>query len=886
MSKFSALLEEETDTQSPSKFSALVSDDNLDSEIKSESKFSSLLEVDVPTTPPVSPDLKERIDNTPWYESMVYELEKKKHEIAFGLMEGVGDLYRSGMQLLGKDVKNPVNEGFIAKGRALIGATKGITPQQYEESITKDVARIGAQLTPVGAGVSAVSKLPQVAKVVQAVPKALRLPAGAGITEFIALASDEKGLADAVAEAGFENPLQKKDTDTILTGKLKNLAEGSVGGAFAKLGVKLADKAIVPAVNKTFSAIDKTLATTDKYIRPIKTKLKEIDPFVASRLDRFELDVLMAKQDFAERIKPFAKQFKKLKRNEQDLFQRLTSNSETMPEAYKILDRVQKRRGMDGIKENFLAVRDSLDDLYESANRNGIDVEYRKDYLPRVMKDHEGYLKSLGVEPQGELKKMFKQAEQKKFDDLPEKMKQTASLKDTSLTSAERSKVVQDFFEGNNLRGKGKMGLQKERTLATITEDTQKFYDDFLGGLQKYVDNVTYNVEKNRFLGKSTDPNARSIFEDIARISDDEAGDEATRLLKRRFDGGEARISGATNGIRNAIYASTIVNPYSTITQLGDLYFNAYRNGLINTVSPFGPKIKLKDFGLNDIGADFADAGKMKKTMDTLFKMTGFKNLDVALKENNLRGAFRQAQSKLKNKNSKAYKDFVDENKPFFQNETDDLADAIRRGDSQNENVKHYLFSRLTKTQPITLSEMPEQYLKMKGGRLAYSLKTFFVKQLDVLREDILKKLAKRETTKEGVRNAIRFAMLFGGGTTAVNVTKDLALGRPVSIPDELIDTALQMTGISRYSIYKGKSDGLGGFVASLLLPPMPIVNEAFKVAAEPMSSNPDVGKAIEKQSQELIRYIPVVGKDIYWRVGAGKDKIRKQRLDQLRGKD
>ena len=74
-------------------------------------------------------DLKERIDNTPWYESMVYELEKKKHEIAFGLMEGVGDLYRSGMQLLGKDVKNPVNEGFIAKGRALIGATKGITPQ-------------------------------------------------------------------------------------------------------------------------------------------------------------------------------------------------------------------------------------------------------------------------------------------------------------------------------------------------------------------------------------------------------------------------------------------------------------------------------------------------------------------------------------------------------------------------------------------------------------------------------------------------------------------------------------------------------------------------------------------------------------------------------------
>lgn len=832
-------------------------------------------------------DLKDRIDNTPWYESMAYELNKIKFNAIFGGLEGVGELYRSGMELLGKDVKNPFDEGVLAETRDLMGATQGVTPQEYQDSVVKDIARIGVQIAPVGAAVSAISKLPKVAQAVSKVPKALRLPAGAGITEFIALASDEKGLADAVAEAGFENPLQKKDTDTILTGNFKNLAEGSVGGAFAKLGVKLADKAIIPAVNKTFSAIDKTLGTADKYIRPIKTKLKEIDPFVASRLDRFELDVLMSKQDFAERIKPFSKQFKKLKRNEQDRFQRLTSNSETMPEAYKMLDRVQKELGMDGIKENFLAVRDSLDDLYESANRNGIDIEYRKDYLPRVMKDHEGYLKSLGVEPQGELKKMIRQAEQKKFDDLPEKMKLRASPKDTSLTSAEKSKVVQNFFEGNNLRGRGKMGLQKERTLATITEDTQKFYDDFLGGLQKYVDNVTYNVEKNRFLGKSTDPNARSIFEDIARISDDEAGDEATRLLKQRFDGGEARISGATNAIRNAIYASTIVNPYSTITQLGDLALNAYRNGLINTVSPFGPKIKLKDFGLNDIGADFADAGKMKKTMDFLFKGTGFKQLDVALKENNLRGAFRQAQSKLKNKNSKAYKDFVEENKPFFQNETDDLVDAIRRGDSQNENVKHYLFSRLTKTQPITLSEMPEQYLKMKGGRLAYSLKTFFVKQLDVLREDILKKLAKRETTKEGVQNAIRFAMLFGGGTTAVNITKDLALGRPVSIPDELIDTALQMIGISRYSIYKGRADGIGGFLAAVLLPPMPVVNEGFKVAMEPvLSSDPDVGKAIEKQSEELIRYIPVVGKDLYWRVGAGKDKIRKERLDQLRGKN
>jgi hypothetical protein len=102
-----------------------------------------------------------------------------------------------------------------------------------------------------------------------------------------------------------------------------------------------------------------------------------------------------------------------------------------------------------------------------------------------------------------------------------------------------------------------------------------------------------------------------------------------------------------------------------------------------------------------------------------------------------------------------------------------------------------------------------------------------------------------------------------------------------VEISDELMDVALQMVGVSRYAIYKGKSDGATGFIAAVLAPPMPIVNETFKVLA-----SDDKEKALEKQSQEAVRYIPVVGKDLYWRVGAGKEKIKKQRLDRLRGKE
>ena len=317
-----------------------------------------------------------------------------------------------------------------------------------------------------------------------------------------------------------------------------------------------------------------------------------------------------------------------------------------------------------------------------------------------------------------------------------------------------------------------------------------------------------------------------------------------------------------------------------------------YRIGIVGATGAVGQEIihllEKREFPVAEarLLASSRSAGREIKACGNLevVKETdadSFKNLDIALKENNLRGAFRQAQGQLRDKNSKAYKKFIEENKPFFENETDDLVDAIRRGDSQNENVRHYLFSRLTKTQPITLSEMPATYLNMKGGRLAYSLKTFFVKQLDVLREDIVQKLAKRETFKEGMQNAARFAILFGGGTAAVNMTKDMILGRPVQVSDELMDVALQMVGVSRYAIYKAKSDGLVGGATAVLAPPMPIVNEAFKVIAAD-----DKEDALKKQSKELVRYIPVVGKDIYWRFGAGEEKLKKQRLDRLRGKE
>ena len=830
-------------------------------------------------------DLKDKLEHAPWYEALAHDIAMNKYVLGtlMGVAEGVYEIPKIA-NLFGADYENLMT--------AEIEDTTKVGGKTFKERLSpgaRTISRIGTQLVPAGAAVQAASKLPKVAQLAAKAPKTATA-AKVALTDFLALAGDEPGLADMAAESGFDSPLlvtKKREGESEFTGRMKNATEALL----ALGGTTLAAKAASPVVRKIAQGTEWTLSKEDKFIRPVVSKMEEISPRLANRMHKFELDGNLLRQEYVDRMQPFAEHYKLMVPATQETLQRLTSNERTMPAAFEMLTKLQKRDPrFAGVKDAFKETRTALDELHELATRNGIEVGYLKGYVPRQM-DYDKYMKSLGKKPPDDLEKMFTDALKKKEDELYQhvKLDTATGAVDSStllkagkieLDAAERAQVIKEYFEGRRPAGATKSRFQKHRTLDSITKETQPFYDDMLDSLQGYVNNITYKVNRNRFTGKAPGSMDQSIFAEIERHGGNRAK-EATDLIATRLAGGERRVGKGINAARNFIYATTIGNPYSTITQLGDAGMNAYRNGLINTVKPFGPKVKLKDFGLNDIAAEFTDAGAMKGAMDKLFKGTGFKQLDVALKESNVRGAFRQAQKQLANKNSKTYKKFIEENRPFFEGETDALAKSIRDGNIRDENVKLYLFSRLSKTQPISLSEMPAAYLNSKSGRLAYALKTFTIKQLELVRSDILRKLSKKETMGEGMKNAARLSVLFGGTTGAINVTKDIMLGRPVEIDDAYMDAMTTNIGISKYAIYKGKDDGLVGFGAALLAPPMPVVNEAFKVLVAD-----DREKAVEKQSKELLRYIPMVGKDVYWRLGPGPEKIRKRRLDKLKGRD
>jgi hypothetical protein len=248
------------------------------------------------------------------------------------------------------------------------------------------------------------------------------------------------------------------------------------------------------------------------------------------------------------------------------------------------------------------------------------------------------------------------------------------------------------------------------------------------------------------------------------------------------------------------------------------------------------------------------------------------------MKEGNLNAAFAKAKNLVKDTRSKAYQDFAKEQAQYFGPETKKLIDALKRGDANDQNVKLYLYEQLAKTQPISLSEMPEQYLKMQDGRVFYFLKSFGLKQLETTRRDILRKLAStnKDEVKEGMKQAIRLGVFFGGGVTTTNLTKDFLLDRDPNVWNAGTDAFWTLFGQSRYSTQKFKSENQSRRQQA--------VQDLFGPAKLTEITEVILSTAQGDPSMDVIqKNIPAVGKMWTEWFGAAAQKKKKRKAAEIR---
>jgi hypothetical protein len=331
--------------------------------------------------------------------------------------------------------------------------------------------------------------------------------------------------------------------------------------------------------------------------------------------------------------------------------------------------------------------------------------------------------------------------------------------------------------------------------------------------------------------------------------------------------------------LRDLGYMGTIGNPYASITQIGDLGTAGALHGFRNTIAAmFGTKqIKLIDIGIQNASQEFAE-GNIRgtaKALNKIFDWTGFRRFDQFGKESTMNAAFRKALNLVKSEKGEAtFRKKWADLYSFEPKLLDDLVRDLKTG-KITDNVKFHAFNELSDVQPITLSEMPKAYLNNPNGRLLYMLKSFTLKQIDVVRRNVVQQW-KKGNKAEAIKNATALAAYLSTLNLGTKVVKDLLKGRDIDVdqfPKQAFWALAGVYGMNKYSTTKLASGKFDEFLAELVTPAANMITSTAGAIGETFSPSSRRGRDYEKFTKD----VPVIGPIYYNWFGGGAEKYNRK---------
>ncbi len=506
----------------------------------------------------------------------------------------------------------------------------------------------------------------------------------------------------------------------------------------------------------------------------------------------------------------------------------------------------------------------------------GLLKELRPDYFPRIVKDLPGLLNAIGKEYAVPLQRALDEATKRAGHPLDE---------------ADRAAIINRFIE-KNLRGQsgqGKASFFKRRTIDNVSVDLEPFYVEPLQALPLYIGSVVRATEKARFFGRDAvkDPTTgkldltASIGNVVAREID--AGNltpenftRLTEILRTRFGTAYSAPARPLQTLGQLTNIALLGNVFSGMMNLADIGTIAAQHGVVPLAAAVAAKlgkrqkISAADVGMaNQIMEEFVYGTRepvkvkvpftertvqlsMAKALEKTFKFSGFTAFDRVMKDVALNAAFekytRLARTKAGEARIKRQYD------SYFTSDMPQLLADLRAGAKSKLTVE-LAFRELSDAQPVTKIEMPQFYLDHPNLRFGFALKSFMIKQINLVKKRGVDEIA-RGNRKEGVGFLMRYALMAGAaGATMDWVVKSL-LGRDTETDWKMIPlNALKNLGLSEYVIDKARQGkGKEAILAATLPPVDPILNI---ITADP----------------EAVRYIPIVGRLAYDRFMDGAEK-------------
>ena len=501
------------------------------------------------------------------------------------------------------------------------------------------------------------------------------------------------------------------------------------------------------------------------------------------------------------------------------------------------------------------------------------------EYFPRVVKDLEGLKEALSQPMRTHLETLLAKAEA-----------DMVKSRGRAMTDVERSLVVNRALQ-TSLPNAALPGFAKARSV-DVTADLAQFYLTPTESLLRYIVGAVEDAEVAKFFGKdlaskklANGQMATHVDDSIGNLIQSEMKSGALSpeqqvtiksILESRFKSGEQQMGGFLQDVRNATNLGLLGNFASAATQIGDSMMTVYHHSLMPTLGALRMKltgssqITPKEFGLvNHIAEELGSTRFSGKAVQTAFKYTGFSAIDQFAKGLNLQAALLKNQKLAQTPKGQAVlaERWGQAFGPEFPQLLQDL--AAKR---MSEPVKSLLFSELSNTQPITKLEVPQAYLDHPNGRILYQMKTYMLKQIDVVRRDAYQEIAKGNYVK-GARNLVGLAAALSLANIPGDLVKDMLAGRPIDLDKiDYVENLLQNFGINHYTMGKINREtlakGVKEFAVGAVTPPS-------------LSMLSDLDKP-----ERLIKYIPGVGRPLYDREFGGNEARKWAELVQAKRKE
>lgn len=498
-----------------------------------------------------------------------------------------------------------------------------------------------------------------------------------------------------------------------------------------------------------------------------------------------------------------------------------------------------------------------LDDIHERANKVGLNVGKLQNYFPRIVKDYDGLFKAYS-EKYGKNGRSY-------FEKVLNDYANSKGKKLIELSIEEKSDVLTKTLRGY---GQGKINAgnaQRARQFKELPAEFLQYYHAPKDSLSMYISKMNQRIELKKIFG------LEGFEQDsIGSLVEKVNASPSEKQLLQEYLSGILSPQGQENAfwqtLRKSATLAFLSHFSQTIFQTSDIGKNMYKHGMFRAVaSLFREKPFLRDKMFMDITHEFADSQLIKNSL----KIVGFDRLDRLNNEAFMANTFREATRLAKRGKGAGFRELQDYADFTFRGNKERIAKFF--DDVKNQRVTDetalYVWNKVLDVDPRDLMEMPLMYAKHPNLRAAYSMKSYGIKVLDMYRNEAR---SGKPTWKKSKNMIMLTAYLTAAGASGAQL-RNWWRGEDKSFSDTVVNQALQLMMMSTYDVGSVERDGLGMTIFKKLKPPTRPLDDLVN----------DIRTMGDGKGFKSIRNIPIIGDEIYYRAGAGKDKIEKNKKQE-----